>query len=483
MNVEFRTLNRIFHRCVPLLGTSSVVAVGDTRHCLFQAVAHRSSISPYGGKCGLTNSLAAVLAACWLIAASPVAAQAPPAAKPAPTWQSPRAANVKAQVLAWLDATKAAPDVRAKAAAIWSGLSPRASEDDLLIRLARTSALVDPHAAKLVALCSEPRGQLLIPAQPWLRDGSVPPLLANNLRLLFARWLVEQSMFDEALEQLSGLAPGDVVAPAALLFYQSVVYHALLNKESGLKSIDVLLQGAEATPRRYVALAQLMQDDLKGLEEDTLDHIARRMEDIRRRLDLGRAGPKVRKVEKGVIESLDKLIKKLEDEQQQESSSANSTRSTQPRRRKPDHRRARAGGSDEEEHRLEKRLGRHACQAARRGHAADRTRFSRPLSRRHRTILPASRRRKGRVNGQPHERHLSCNPVDFRNALLRGGDARRPDHRRPHRRADTAAIDSRRRNRKGVDSNGEFVDGLAEREARGRGRCCGRRAIGRRIAH
>ena len=106
--------------------------------------------------------------------------------------------------------------------------------------------------------------------------------------------------------------------PASLLFYQSVVYHALLNKESGLKSIDQLLQGAEASPRRYVALARLMQEDLKGLEDDTLDHIARRMDDIRRRLDLGRAGPKVRKEEDGVIESLDKLIKKLEDQQQEQ---------------------------------------------------------------------------------------------------------------------------------------------------------------------
>ena len=43
--------------------------------------------------------------------------------------------------------------------------------------------------------------------------------------------------------------------------------------------------------------------------------IARRMGDIRRRLDLGRAGNKVRKVEDGVIESLDKLIKKLEEQQ------------------------------------------------------------------------------------------------------------------------------------------------------------------------
>jgi len=58
-----------------------------------------------------------------------------------------------------------------------------------------------------------------------------------------------------------------------------------------------------------------MQDDLKGLQDDTLDHIVRRMEDIRRRLDLGRAGPKVRTVEDGVIESLDKMIKKMEDQQ------------------------------------------------------------------------------------------------------------------------------------------------------------------------
>jgi hypothetical protein len=168
-----------------------------------------------------------------------------------------------------------------------------------------------------MALCSEPRSQLVVPSQPWLRDASLPPLFTNNLRLLFGRWLIEASLYDEALEQLSDLTPRDVVAPASLLFHQSVVYHALLNKESGLRSIDVLLQGAEASPRRYVALAQLMQADLMDLQEDTLDHVARRMEDIRRRLDLGRAGPKVRGVENGVVKSLDKLIKKLEDEQQQ----------------------------------------------------------------------------------------------------------------------------------------------------------------------
>jgi UDP-N-acetylmuramate--alanine ligase len=46
-------LARISHRRVPLLGTSGAGAAGYVRHCLFQAVAHCSPISPYGEKCGL----------------------------------------------------------------------------------------------------------------------------------------------------------------------------------------------------------------------------------------------------------------------------------------------------------------------------------------------------------------------------------------------------------------------------------------------
>jgi len=249
-------------------------------------------------------------------------------------WQPPRAQEVKAQALAWVDAKKCDAVTRAKAEAAWSDLATSTTEDELLARLARTFALLDPNAAKLVTLCSEPRSQLVVPGEGWLRDGSTPVLFAANLRLLYAQWLVHQSLFDEAQQQLSGLGPADVVAPASLLFYQSVVYHALLNKESGLKSLGELLAGADASPRRYVALARLMEEDLKGLQDDTLDHIARRMDDIRRRLDLGRAGPKVRKEEDGVIKSLDKMIKKLEDQQKESPAGgiANSIRSSNPAR-------------------------------------------------------------------------------------------------------------------------------------------------------
>ena len=274
-----------------------------------------------------------VIGVLCLMAAGSLAAAQPPAAIAAPVqWRPPRVEDLRAQVLAWLAAQKVDRGTRAKIEAIWPDAARPASEDELLVRLARSFALVDSRAAKLLVLCSEPRGQLMVPDEAWLRSGGVPPLLSANLRLLYARWLVHESLFDEAQEQLSGLAPTEVAAPASLLFYQSVVYHALLNKESGLKSLDELLEGADASPRRYVALARLMREDLKGLEDGTLDHIARRMDDIRRRLDLGRAGPKVRKEEDGVIESLDKIIKKLEQQQQQQqaASNADSLRPSQP---------------------------------------------------------------------------------------------------------------------------------------------------------
>jgi len=253
-----------------------------------------------------------------------------PLAKPAPVWQPVPAREAEAEAFAWLKARKADADATAKAEAIWRDLPSQASEDDLLVRVARTFALIDANAAKLLAMCSQSRAHLVVPGEPWLRGSDVPPFFANNLRLLFAGWLAHESLFDEAKEQLDGLNPDDVVAPASLLFYQSVVYHALLNKESGLKSIDELLQGADLSPRRYVELARLMEEDLQGLEDDTLDHVARRMDDIRRRLDLGRAGPVVRKEEDGVIASLDKMIKKLEEQQRQQDQSSGNLHPTRP---------------------------------------------------------------------------------------------------------------------------------------------------------
>ena len=155
-----------------------------------------------------------------------------------------------------------------------------------------------------------------MPDVAWLADENTHRLERDNLRLLYGRWLVQESLVDEAAVQLKDLKPEDVVDPAALLFYQAVVHHARSSANGGWRPSAGCWSNEPRLPKRYVSLARLMQADLEGLKDESLDHISRRMDDIRRRLDLGRAGPKVREVEDGVIASLDKLIEELEKQQQ-----------------------------------------------------------------------------------------------------------------------------------------------------------------------
>ena len=259
-------------------------------------------------------TLAVAAAVLALVALSASAQTADPLAKTA-AWQPVSAEDTKARAMAWLQQNKADQSTRDKAEALWKALPKNPTGAEVLDKLMETLALADKNTAALMRLCANSRSELLLPKHPWLTDEKTPLLVSANARLYFGRWLVHQLMFDEACEQLDGLAPGDVAAPALLLFYQSVAHHTLLQREAGLKSLGQLIDGAEHSPRRYVVLAELMQQDLENLEEDSLDHVARQMSDIRRRLDLGRGGKKVQKVEKDVIESLDKLIKKLEEQQ------------------------------------------------------------------------------------------------------------------------------------------------------------------------
>jgi len=257
----------------------------------------------------------------WLLFAGPAAALAAELPSKIGGWQPPGVEQVRAQVFAWLDQRKLAPAERAKAEAIWGEKTETSSGGELLQRVVRTVALADENARKLAELCSQASAPRALPAQPWLVDPQTPPWIAKNLRLWYGRWLAQQRLFDEAAEQLDGIEAEDVVDPATLLFYQAVVHHRLLNRDAAAETLARLLDAPDLCPRRYVTIARLMDADLRGLKEESLDHIARRMEDIQRRLDLGRAGPKVREIQDGVVKSLDKLIEELESAQQQQQAS------------------------------------------------------------------------------------------------------------------------------------------------------------------
>src|SRR5262245_1318529 len=151
-------------------------------------------------------------------------------------------------------------------------------------------ALIDGPNKELVDLCAKPHGTARTPEFAWLAEEKTPAFVRNNLRLLLGKWLAQERLYDEALAQLKDLQTGDVVDPATLLFYQSVCYHWMLHKTEGLASISKLLERRKTIPRRYEQVADLMQSDLAELEDDSLDHISRRMNDVTRRLDLGHAG-------------------------------------------------------------------------------------------------------------------------------------------------------------------------------------------------
>jgi len=232
------------------------------------------------------------------------------------SWRMPSAETVRQQVLDWLASADVDDPLRAQAEALWESAAVDGNAAHLLDLVCATFAVVDPQARELVDLCSRPRGPAALPDVAWLADDKRPAVERHNLRLMLARWLVQELLYDEARDHLQGLEPAGVVDPAMLLFYQAVVYHRMLERDLGLAAISRLLENEEKIPRRYASIARLMQADLEDLREDSLDHIARRMDDIRRRLDLGRAGTKVRNVEDGVIASLDKLIEEMEKQQQ-----------------------------------------------------------------------------------------------------------------------------------------------------------------------
>ena len=225
----------------------------------------------------------------------------------------PRVADLQSEVLRWV-AERSAGDqaVLQRTAEMWAAVDQSTPAADLLEATVGTISLVDPQARKLLAACAPdgpPRD--FAPLSGMVRPGE-PPRGATNGPGHVLWPLARRRMFDEALEVYDPLDLSLAIDPAGFLFFKAVCEHSLLQKEPGLKTLDQLLNKTQDPPVRYVTVARLMEADLKQLEDSTLDEVARKMSDVERRLDLGRGGPTVQKVEDEIIATLDEIIKRLE---------------------------------------------------------------------------------------------------------------------------------------------------------------------------
>ena len=201
--------------------------------------------------------------------------------------------------------------------AIWADRNQETNAVELRALTLESAVIVAPQTREMVEFVKQEQSPLAALDRSHLADESISPWLRNQLALSVGIWFAQHSLFDEAIESLTDLECTDSVDPAALLFYRGLSYQQIVNKEAALKDLKRLLEREEELPRRFRDVTTLVVADLAPLEKDSLDEIARLMDDIQRRQELYRSGTKVRKEEDDVIAKLDKLIEELEQQQQQ----------------------------------------------------------------------------------------------------------------------------------------------------------------------
>lgn len=224
------------------------------------------------------------------------------------TLHAPGVEEAKGQALAWLKGTGKSDAASLKAfEALWSADQP------LLERVVGTLELGEPEAGKLLRSAREQAAPTEVPAL--LKDAKLPAFLRANLGLAYAKTLSNRKVFEEALEVLRSLKPDQVVDPAAYFFHRAVAEHALLLKDEARTSITAVLEDVTDAPERYKMVSLLMLLDMQSWQEKDLGWIARKMDNIERRLELSRGGPQTQKIQKEVVARLDELIKELENQQ------------------------------------------------------------------------------------------------------------------------------------------------------------------------
>jgi len=216
--------------------------------------------------------------------------------------------DAQAKAAAWLKGTgKTDVATMARFQVIW-----QQQDRTVLDLVAETFALGEPAAARLLADARDQNMPAPTKVPEILKDSKNSLFFRANLGLAYARALSNRRVHEESLDVLKSFRPEQVVDPSAYLFHRSVAEHALLSKAEATQSIARLLDDCGTSPERYKTVSALMLLDMQTWQDKDLGAIARKMENIERRLDLARGGPQTQKLQKEVIARLDELIKELE---------------------------------------------------------------------------------------------------------------------------------------------------------------------------
>jgi hypothetical protein len=186
------------------------------------------------------------------------------------------------------------------------------SDRSVLDRVAATFALGDPEAARLLTQAQDPNEPAPTSVPALFQNEKKPAFFRANLGLAYARALATRRVYEECLDALRVIKPEQVVEPAVFFFERAVAEYALGMKREASRSIVGLLEDVADSPQRYRIVALLMYQDMQNWQDKDLGNIARKMDNIERRLELSRGGPQTQKLQREVVARLDELIKMLE---------------------------------------------------------------------------------------------------------------------------------------------------------------------------
>jgi hypothetical protein len=261
-----------------------------------------------------TLTLTGFLVGSWSAWATSAWAEGPPTAGKEAistgTLRAPSPEVTRSQALDWLKGVRPMADATQKEFdAIWSD-----ADRPLLDRVAGTLALGDPEAAKLLAEARDPGTTAPTKVPAVLKDEKQSAFYRANLALAYAKALSNRRIHEEALDALRVVKPENVVDPAGYFFVRAVAEHSLLLKNEAFRSIVGVVEDVADAPDRYKIVSLLMLYDMQTWKDKDLGWIARKMDNIERRLELARGGPQTQKMQTEVVRRLDEIIKELENQ-------------------------------------------------------------------------------------------------------------------------------------------------------------------------
>ena len=254
------------------------------------------------------------------------------ASDPEILWTVPKEEQLRADVQGYLAAFVSDPALRDQIMESWPVGESALPLEILTQRVLDSLRTASPEVAAFLNLCDTiewtplPFGQKLrlpeIPSPFRAEEAAVSPRLTGVLRMYLAERLIRARYYDEALVLLRQMNPENTVDPIIVLFCLGIAHNELLNKKEGLAAMKQLRDSfplQSPYSRRFAEVAKLLENELESIDDDEQmpGNIARKMEDIQRRLGQGNTDEKVQEVEKEVLESLEKLIEKLEEQQKQ----------------------------------------------------------------------------------------------------------------------------------------------------------------------